>query len=119
MERVKFIPHAGKEILVIDFSGCNPEEALLVISQAKAVICKSAPASLLTLANVTNIGFDNFLNERMKEFVAHNKPFVKAAAVVGVAGLKKILFDATMVFSKRKLHAFDTMEQAKAWLISN
>ena len=119
MERVRFIQHKGKEILLLDFSECKPEESYQVIEKAKALISTRPQQSLLTLTDVTNIRFDNILAERMKEFTAHNKPFVKAAAVVGVTGLKKILFEAVMIFSKRKLHAFETHDQAKEWLVSN
>lgn len=116
MERVRFIRHNHTEILFLDFSECKAAEVFPLIEKAKAVIASQAERSLLTLTDVTNMRFDDTLNQRMKEFTAHNKPFVKAAAVVGVTGIKKILFEAVMLFSKRKLHAFETIEQAKTWL---
>ncbi len=116
MERVRFIQHNGREILFLDFSACKAGEVLLVIDKAKPVIAGRPEKSLLTLSDVTNARFDDTVSQRMKEFTAHNKPFVKAAAVVGITGLKKILFEAVMLFSKRKLHAFETIEQAKDWL---
>ncbi len=116
MERIRFIQHKGKEILFLDFSACKAGEVLLVIDKAAPVIAGRPEKSLLTLSNVTNARFDDTVSQRMKEFTAHNKPFVKAAAVVGITGLKKIVFEAVMLFSKRKLHAFETVEQAKDWL---
>ena len=118
MERVRFIQYGGKDILLVDFSDCKPDEAHLIIDKAKALICTRPEQSLLTLTDVTNFRFDEKISDRMKEYAAHNKPFVKAAAVVGIAGLKKIMFQAVMVFSKRKLHAFDTVDQAKTWLVT-
>ena len=41
---------------------------------------------------------------------------VTASAVVGVAGLKKIVYDAVIRFSGRQIATFDTVEQAKGWL---
>ena len=119
MERVRFIQHKGKEILFLDFSQCKPDEALAVIEQSKAVIRKKPEHSLLTLTDVTDLRFNDTLSHQMKEFTAHNKPYVRAAAVVGITGLKKILFGAVIAFSKRKIHAFDSIEQAKEWLVSN
>lgn len=119
MERVKFIQHSGKEILLLDFSGCTAEDACGVIEQALPVIRTRPQQSLLTLTDVTNMRFDDRLSQKMKEFTAQNKPYVRAAAVVGVTGLKKILFDAVVIFSKRKFQAFDDLEKAKAWLIAN
>ncbi len=119
MERVRFIQHNGKEILFLDFSRCKADEVLAIIEESKAVIRTRPEHSLLTLSDVTDTRFNDKVSEQMKEFTAHNKPYVRAAAVVGITGLKKIIFEAVMAFSKRKLHAFDSIEQAKAWLASN
>jgi len=116
MERVQFIHHRGAEILFLDFSRCSIEEASVLIEAAAAVIQSRPLQSLLTLTDVTDIRFDPQLSQRMKEFTAHNRPYVRAAAVLGVTGLKKILFEAVMIFSGRKLHTFATSEEAKSWL---
>jgi len=119
MERVTFIQHKGAEILFLDFSGCKTAEVHPVIEKATAVIASRPEKSLLTLVNVTDMRFDDALTRRMKAFTVHNKPYVRASAVVGVTGIKKIMFQAILHFSKRKLHAFDTLDQAKDWLATN
>ncbi len=116
MDRVRFIQHAGREILFLDFSGCKCEEVQPIIDAAKAVVRTRPPQSLLTLTDVTDMRFDDKVSAGMKEFTAHNKPYVRASAVVGISGLKKIIFDAVMIFSKRKLHAFNSVNEAKTWL---
>jgi hypothetical protein len=63
-----------------------------------------------------NTAFNSKLSEAMKEFVCHNKPYVVAAAVVGVTGLKQVIFNAVMKLSGRKLTAFNTLAEAKDWL---
>jgi hypothetical protein len=83
VKRVQFIRHNVKEILFLDFSERKAGEVSLIIDKAKSVIAKRPENSLLTLSNVTNARFDDTVSQRMKEFTAHNKPFVKAAAVVG------------------------------------
>jgi len=118
-ERVQFIKHEGKEILFLNFSECRAHEVIPVIDQAKLVIRTRPEQSVLTLTDVTNMRFDDRVSEEMKAFTLHNKPYVRAAAVVGVVGIKKIIFEAVMLFSKRKLHAFDNREQAKSWLSTN
>lgn len=117
--KVKFIEHKGKKILYLDFSCCKAEETLQTISHAKELIAKQAEKSLLTLTNVTDARFNETVGREMKEFTAHNRPYVRAAAVVGVTGLKKIIFDAVIAFSGRKLSTFDDLEKAKQWLIEN
>jgi hypothetical protein len=116
MERVRFIEHKGRKLLHLDFSHCKSDEVLRIVGQARAVIGSQPPKSVRTLTDVTETGFNSAVSEAMKSFVEHNKPFVTAAAVVGVTGLKQIIFNAVVKFSGRKLHAFETMDQAKDWL---
>lgn len=118
-DRVKFIKHREKEILLLDFSNSGTDEVLKIIEDAKRVISTMPENSLLTLTDVTNARFNEEVGDGMKQFSAHNKPYVKAAAVVGITGLKKIIFGAVMAFSRRNLESFDDMEQAKRWLVDN
>ena len=89
------------------------------MEHAKKVISSKPRQSLLTLTDVTNARFNEEVGDGMKQFTAHNKPYVKAGAVVGVSGLKRIIFSAVMAFSKRNLQTFDDIEQAKHWLANN
>ena len=118
-ERVKFIKHQEKDILFLDFSNTKTDEVLKIIEDAKRVISAMPKNSLLTLTDVTNARFNDSVGDGMKHFTAHNKPYVKAAAVVGITGLKRVIFGAVMAFSKRNLEAFDDVEEAKRWLANN
>lgn len=118
-ERVKFINHGGKDILFLDFTGCNTNEVLAIIEESKKIIRTRPEGSLLTLTDVTNARFNEVVTERMKELTAYNKPYVKAAAIIGIAGFKKIIFEAVMMFSKRKIHIFENVHEAKEWLVTN
>lgn len=118
-KRVKFITHHKKEILFLDFSNSLPHEVLQTIDDAKRVISARPEGSILTLTDVTNARFNDAVSDGLKQFTAHNKPYVKAGAVVGVTGLKRIIFSAVVTFSRRNLEAFDDIEQAKHWLASN
>jgi hypothetical protein len=118
MERVQFIQHKGKKILHLNFADCKADEVLQVIQQGKDAIKTQQHQSVLTLTDVTNAAFNSKVSEAMKEFVVHNKPYVVAAAVIGVTGLKKIIFNAVMKISGRHLHAHDSLDQAKDWLAS-
>jgi len=118
-ERVKFIKHEGRDILYLNFVDCNTNDVLRTINEAKSVIGAQPEGSLLTLTDVTNARFNEDVTNRMKEFTAHNKHFVKAAAIIGVTGIKKIIFEAVMMFSKRKIHIFNNISEAKDWLVTN
>lgn len=118
MDRVAFITHDGKEILLLDFSGLKSNEAIALIEPAKAVISKKPQNSVLTLTDVTDVRFNEDLSRKMVEFTTHNKPYVRAAAVVGITGLKQVIFNAVVALSKRNLSTFDTRDDAKKWLVA-
>jgi hypothetical protein len=117
MERVQFIQHKGRRILHLNFADCKADEVLTIIDQAKAAIRTQPHQSVLTLTDVTHTAFNSKVSDAMKEFVVHNKPYVAASAVVGVTGLKQIIFNAVMKFSGRKLTAIDSLAEAKDWLV--
>ena len=43
---------------------------------------------------------------------------MKAAAVVGIKGLQKIVLDSVSFFSDREFATFDNMDEAKEYLIA-
>jgi hypothetical protein len=116
MERVRFIAFRGKQILHLDFAHARPDEALKIIDAAKNVIAAQPELSVRTLTDVTDMKSDAAVSEAMKEFANHTKPYVTAAAVIGVKGLKQIIYNAVVKFSGRNLVAFDSGIQAKEWL---
>ena len=116
MDRVRFIPHEGKEILLIDFSHANPALFLSTMEEARGKIAAQPPGSVLTLTDVTGAQYDRTVADALKDYLAHNKPFVKAGAVVGLNELKRITFNFVNRVTGRSLKAFDRMDEAKAWL---
>jgi hypothetical protein len=117
MKRVKYIYHNGRQILFLDFSGCNAADFLVIIKEAEQVIRAEPPDSVLTLTNVTGAKYNLEVTKALKEFTIGNKPFVIAAAVVGLDVLKKVIYNSVMHVSGRNLLAFDDIEKAKDWLV--
>ena len=117
VKRIRVIDYKGKEIVYLDFSDCNVNEVFEILEMAKKIIRIQPLNSVLTLTNVSGTKYNREVIQAMKEFANDNKPFVKAGAVVGIDGLKKIVYDAITRFSERNLPAFDDSEKAKDWLI--
>jgi hypothetical protein len=117
MKRIQLIDYKGKEIVYLDFSDCNVDEVFQIIEMAKKIIRVQPLNSVLTLTNVSGTKYNREAIQEMKEFANGNKPFVKAGAVIGIDGLKKIVYDAITRFSERNLPAFDDIEKAKNWLV--
>ncbi len=117
-EKVRFIEHKEKKILFIDFSNAKEEEVLTTIEAAGVLIRKEPEGSLLTLTDVTHTRYNGQVIESMKEYTSGNKPHVKAAAILGVNRIKKIIYNKVMEVAKRKIQIFDTDVKAKDWLIT-
>jgi hypothetical protein len=117
MERVRFITHQWRQILLLDFSDCGVDELLKAMDSAKKLIRAEGQSSLLILTDVTAARYNLEVVEKLKEFTNGNKPYVKASAVVGLDGMKKIIYNAVTKFSGRNIPAFDDIENAKQWLI--
>ena len=82
-------------------SKCSAEEMFAVIANAREIIRNQPEASVFSLTDVTDAWFDPEVNDAMKEFLSGNKPYVVAAAVVGVTGRVMKLFGRRLVSCQR------------------
>ena len=114
------INYKGKTILCMDLAGLQSKdlpEFRKHVEQAKGLIRKHPPKSLLVITNVSNTGFDTEVAGVIKEYAQHNTPYVKASAVVGIAGWSKIILTAVKTITGRDFYLADTMEEAQEWLV--
>jgi hypothetical protein len=116
--RFHLVDRGSFQYVLIDCSGTGPELLLATLDRAKAHIRSQPPASVLTLTDFTDAHFDKRVTELMKEYASGNAPYVRAAALVGVTGLKLVTLSAVRLFSKRNFSLFPTREEAEAWLRS-
>ena len=116
--RTRMIQHRGRDILLLDYSDIlDTDEALREIEKTKAIISAQPPASLRTLTYVKGSRYTAPIIDAMKELVVHNRPFVIAAAVVGMNTLHRIIYRAVVTFSRRNIQVYEDLEQAKDWLV--
>jgi len=119
MERIRFVEHAGRRIVLMDFSKVwSVGEAAKNIEQARQFVAAQPKVkNLLTLVDVTDAAYDDRVVEKLKELARHDEPWVLAGAVVGMSGMQKIVFSIVNAFSRRNnMAAFDTVPQAMDWL---
>ena len=117
MPRMEIITHAGKRVASLDFSGIPGEaEGLAAIADAAALVQAQGPKSVYTLTNVTDARFNAATLAAMKKLAVDNAPHVRAGAVFGMGTLQKAAYLTVMYFSRRQIPAFDTREQALAWI---
>lgn len=116
-ERARFLEHRGRRILLIDYSAIDSTEtALRVIERSREMVSGEPLGSVLTLTHVRDARFDRQVVSALLAATKHNKPYVRAAAVVGMQPLHRVVLDTIQLFSQRKMEAFDDPEAAKEWL---
>ena len=119
MERVRFITHRGKQILLLDGTNSSPDELSDMFERCEEVVTSQPPKSVLTLADFTGARFTKEAAERMKLTAAVDRPHVKRAAIVGTSGLPEVYYKALTSFSAREFPAFKTREEAMDWLVQD
>jgi hypothetical protein len=111
--------YKGRIIFYMDFSDLKAEaEIKEVLDESKAYIRRQPMASVYGLANIEEMHFNNTIKEYFLEFVKGNKPYMKASTIVGVTGLKQILFNGIMKMTGRDVKSCNSISQAKEWLVS-
>lgn len=117
--RVQFITHRGKRVLSIDYSNCDAALMSAVAEEGHRVIARERLNSVLTLNDLTGAGFDQATVETLKSNVAANAPYVKRAAVIGISGLQRLIYEAVKFFTKRSLPLFGTKQEALEYLVKD
>ncbi|MBZ5524477.1 MAG: hypothetical protein LAP21_19740 [Acidobacteriia bacterium] len=117
--RVRFIDHQGKRVLFIDYSHCDVPLLKAVAEQGHRVISREAPGSVLTLNDVTATLFDKESVAVLQSRVAGNAPYVRRAAVIGISGLQRLIYEGVQAFSKRRIPHFESREEALSWLVKD
>ncbi|HAN76327.1 MAG TPA: hypothetical protein DCQ31_00435, partial [Bacteroidales bacterium] len=104
-------------MVFLDFSNLKlPADVSTVMGHARNYIHKQPVKSVYSLASIENMHFNNEIRDLFGELLKSNKPFIKASAIVGVIGLKQLVFNGLMRLTGRDVKSFDTLDQAKDWL---
>ena len=117
MDRVKYLNHRGREILVQDLTDSKSiEENIGVFDQSQGIIFAQPPKSVLLLTVLINTHYSSKAVDRLKKFSVEVTPYIKASAAVGITGIKKVVYQALSTLIGRKIHLFDSIDQALDWL---
>jgi len=119
MERVRFITHKDKRVLLIDYSNLSDESELVNMIEQREFLVDSQPRnSVLMVINVTGAKFSKEVLTRAKEANVYDLPYVRRSALVGVEDRQKAAVDAVSMFAKRQWEQFDTLAQALDWIVT-
>jgi hypothetical protein len=79
-ERIRFIDHQGKRILLVDLSNCSANEVEEVVRRVPDYIIVQPLGSVRVLTDFTGASFDRDAIRAVKETAVFDKPFVKKSA---------------------------------------
>jgi hypothetical protein len=117
MDRVRFIHHDGKQVLLIDLTNCRAEEVRKIVGEVQHIVTAQPRKSVLTLSDLTGAQFSRDAFTRMKEVAVFDRPYVKRAALVAAESLPEVFYKALKTFSRREFLRFKTREEALDWLV--
>ena len=102
---------------MIDFSDARAEELDDTATDAAEIIRARPPRSVLTLTDVTGVAVNKATGRRIEEYLTGNKPYVRAAAVVGVSGIVSAILATMRLVTGRSISSFANHEEALDWLV--
>jgi hypothetical protein len=118
-ERIRFIDHKCKRVLLVDFSNCSANEVEELARAVPDHVTVNPHSSVLVLTDFTGAEFDRDALRAMKETSVFDKPFVKKSALIGTEDLPASFYDELKTFSRRELLIFKTREEALEWLAAD
>jgi hypothetical protein len=118
-ERIRFIDHQRKKILLVDFSNCPAREVERITRMVPDHVTVQPRGSVLVLTDFTGAAFDRDALWAMKETAVFDKPFIKKSALIGTETLPKDFYEDMTRFSRRELPIFKTRAEALAWLAAD
>jgi hypothetical protein len=111
-ERIRFIDHHGRRILLVDLSNCSADEVEEIVHRDPDYISVQPRGSVLVLTDFSGAAFDRDALRAMKETAVFDKPFVKKSALIGTEDLPASFYDELKNYSRRDLLIFTAREEA-------
>ena len=115
-DRLRFITHQGKQILLIDLSNCRATEVEKVFRSVPDLVTTCPLGSVLILSDFTGASCDAEAIRVLQETAVFDKPFVKKSAFVGTGSFPQEFSENLSSFARRAFPDFKTRDEALAWL---
>jgi hypothetical protein len=118
-ERIRFITHEGKRILLVDLTHCPAHEVEQIARNVPNHVTAQPRGSVLLLADFTGASIDAEAIRAMKESAVFDKPYIKRSAWVGAEKIPEVLYENLKSFSRREFPMFKTCQDALSWLVKD
>jgi hypothetical protein len=118
-DRIGFITHHKKQILLVDLSNCSGAEVEKIVREVPELVTTRPRNSVLILTDFTGASFNEDALRALKEAAVFDKPYVRKSAWVGAEHLPEVFSKSMKSFSRREFPSFETREEALAWLVKD
>ena len=116
-DRVRFITHQGRRILLVDFTGCTPIQVAIICDLVPSYVTSEPRDSVLILADFSDAQIDRDAVEHLKKAMVYDRPHIKRSAWTGATGFPKAFYENVKAFTVRDLPIFQTRDQALNYLV--
>ena len=118
-DRVRFITHRGKQILLVDLSNSPAAEVEKILRALPDFVTTRPRSSVVALTDFTGATLDAEGIRVLKETAIFDKPFVKKSAFLGIENFSQGFSENVSSFSRREFPIFKNREEALAWLVKD
>ena len=117
-DRIRFITHKGRPILLVDGSNCTAEQIAELARVTRTYVTAEPHGSVLLLADFTGSKVDKAALEVIKQTTVLDRPHLKRSAWVGMETVPIVFYENVKAFSQRDLPTFASREEALDWLVA-
>jgi hypothetical protein len=111
-EHIRFIPHLGRQILLLDLSNCSAAEVEKIFRAVPEVVTARPRGSVLILSDFSGASFNQEAIRVMKESAIFDKTYVKKSAMTGTESLPLLFAEKVSSFSGRE---FSVRTASRLW----
>lgn len=115
--RESLVRAGASELLLIDWRGASPTEVRQSMARTREMLEKREGRKVLMLVDVSGTRWDARLPFETPAWVATIAPSVGRLAITGASGLQLTILSGLRTLTRQPLLAFDTVEQAREWLL--
>jgi len=107
----------GRNILMARYDHLTLEELRVEMGEAVQEVNKCPPGSVLLLVNVVGTLISPEALNLFKDTALKTKKQIHKTAVVGISGARRAMLEMVVKFSGMAVEPFETVEEAKDWLV--
>jgi hypothetical protein len=119
MDRIRKVSRHDKEVIVIDYTNCKDDNMIMIFDEVMSmVLSENRRCFILNVLNSNTFISPKFLRHVEQEAPKYEM-LVEKRAVIGISAVQEWILKGINLWSKPKLHKFDSMEEALNFLTND